>query len=98
MNSLIFQAEQQRGNLEIEMSDLKGLAKITRKVELQRKIDEKTNYINCLKTCLSNLVHNNGFENMNEFLMTFKECRDVHIDYLQRQDKPLKAICSFIPA
>lgn len=30
------------------------------------------------------MVRNNGFENMNEFLMAFKECRDVHIDYLQR--------------
>lgn len=38
-NNLIFQAEQQRGNLEIELSDLKGLAKLTRKAELQRKID-----------------------------------------------------------
>ena len=44
-NNLIFQAEQQRGNFEIELSDLKGLAKLTRKAELQRKIDEKTDYM-----------------------------------------------------
>lgn len=30
------------------------------------------------------MVRNYGFENMNEFLMAFKECRNVHIDYLQR--------------
>ena len=44
-NKLIFEAEQQRGNFEIELSDLKGLAKLTRKAELQRKIDEKTDYM-----------------------------------------------------
>ena len=44
-NKLIFGAEQQRGNFEIELSDLKGLAKLTRKAELQRKIDEKTDYM-----------------------------------------------------
>ena len=65
-NNLIFQAEQQRGNLEIELSDLKGLAKLTRKAELQRKIDEKTDYINRLKIGLSNMVRNYGFENMNK--------------------------------
>ena len=44
-NKIIFEAEQQRGNFEIELSDLKGLAKLTRKAELQRKIDEKTDYM-----------------------------------------------------
>ncbi|CVI71200.1 hypothetical protein NDGK_02132 [Clostridiales bacterium CHKCI001] len=33
-NAIIFQAEQQRGNLEIELSDLKGMEKITNKGEL----------------------------------------------------------------
>ena len=72
-NNLIFQAEQQRGNLEIELSDLKGLAKLTRKADLQRKIDEKTDYINRLKIGLSNMVRNYGFENMNEFYLSYKE-------------------------
>ena len=76
-NNLIFQAEQQRGNLEIELSDLKGLAKLTRKAELQRKIDEKTDYINRLKIGLSNMVRNYGFENMNEFYLSYKESHSV---------------------
>ena len=75
-NNLIFQAEQQRGNLEIELSDLKGLAKLTRKAELQRKIDEKTDYINRLKIGLSNMVRNYGFENMNEFYLSYKKSND----------------------
>lgn len=85
-NSLIFQAEQQRGNLEIELSDLKGLAKITRKAELQRKIEEKTHYINRLKIGLSNMVSRYGYENMNEFLLTLKESKAAYEIYQQAVD------------
>ena len=80
-NAIIFEAEKLRGSLEIEMSNLKGLAKLTRKGDLQRKIDEKTDYINRLKVGLSNMVRNSGFENMNEFLLTFRECRNAYTDY-----------------
>ena len=85
-NNLIFQAEQQRGNLEIELSDLKGLAKLTRKAELQRKIDEKTDYINRLKIGLSNMVRNYGFENMNEFYLSYKEFQNAYAEYQQEVD------------
>jgi len=85
-NNLIFQAEQQRGNLEIELSDLKGLAKLTRKAELQRKIDEKTDYINRLKIGLSNMVRNYGFENMNEFYLSYKESQNAYAEYQQEVD------------
>ena len=85
-NNLIFQAEQQRGNLEIELSDLKGLAKLTRKAELQRKIDEKTDYINRLKIGLSNMVRNYEFENMNEFYLSYKESQNAYAEYQQEVD------------
>ena len=85
-NNLIFQAEQQRGNLEIELSDLKGLAKLTRKAELQRKIDEKTDYIYRLKIGLSNMVRNYGFENMNEFYLSYKESQNAYAEYQQEVD------------
>ena len=81
-----------RGSLEIEMSNLKGLAKLTRKGDLQRKIDEKTDYINRLKVGISNMVRNSGFENMNEFLLTFRECRNAYTDY-QRQYESWKNAC-----
>ena len=96
-NAIIFEAEKLRGSLEIEMSNLKGLAKLTRKGDLQRKIDEKTDYINRLKVGLSNMVRNSGFENMNEFLLTFRECRNAYTDYQRQYEswknykgKPLK--------
>lgn len=72
--------------------NLKGLAKLTRKGDLQRKIDEKTDYINRLKEGLSNMVRNSGFENMNEFLLTFRECRNPYTDY-QRQYESWKNAC-----
>lgn len=79
-------AEQQRGNLEIELSDLKGLAKITRKADLQRKIDEKTYYINRLKIGLSNMVRNYGFENINEFYLSYKESKSTYAEYQQKTE------------
>lgn len=85
-NAIIFEVEKLRGSLEIEMSNLKGLAKLTRKDNLQRKIDEKTDYINRLKVRLSNLVRNSGFENMNEFLLTFRECRNAYTDYKRQYE------------
>lgn len=91
-NAIIFEAEKLRGSLEIEMSNLKGLAKLTRKDDLQRKIDEKTDYINRLKVGLSNMVRNSGFENMNEFLLTFRECRNAYMDY-QKQCESWKNAC-----
>ncbi len=36
-NKLIFEAEQQRGNFEIELSDLKGLAKLTKESRVAEK-------------------------------------------------------------
>ena len=91
-NAFIFEAEKLRGSLEIEMSNLKGLAKLIRKGDLQRKIDEKTDYINRLKVGLSNMVRNSGFENMNEFLLTFRKCRNAYTDY-QRQYESWKNAC-----
>lgn len=66
------------------MSDLKGLAKITRKAELQRKIGEKTDYINRLKIGPSNMVRNYEFENMNEFYLSYKESKRAYAYYQQK--------------
>ena len=62
------------------------LAKITKKAELQRKIDEKTYYINRLKTGLSNMVRNYGFENMNEFYLSYKESKSAYAEYQQETE------------
>lgn len=41
-NNLIFEAERERNKLEIELSDLKGLARLTKKKELESRIAIKT--------------------------------------------------------
>ena len=38
------------------------------------------------------MVRNSGFENMNEFLLTFRECRNAYTDY-QRQYESWKNAC-----
>ena len=49
-----------------------------------RKIDEKTDYIDRLKIGLSNMVRNYGFENMNEFYLSYKESKTAFADYQQK--------------
>ena len=52
-NNLIFEAERERTKLEIELSDLKGLARLTKKKELERRIATKTEEIRTLKAGIS---------------------------------------------
>lgn len=52
-NNLIFEAERERTNLEIELSDLKGLARLTKKKELESRIATKNEEIRTLKAGLS---------------------------------------------
>lgn len=51
---------------------------------MQRKIDEKTDYIDRLKIGLSNMVRNYGFENINEFHLSYKESKTAFADYQQK--------------
>ncbi|MBO5278380.1 MAG: MobA/MobL family protein, partial [Lachnospiraceae bacterium] len=52
-NNLIFEAEHERTKLELELSDLKGLARLTKKKELESRIATKTEEIRTLKARLS---------------------------------------------
>ena len=55
-NRLIFEAERERTKLEIELSDLKGLARLTKKKELENRIATKNEEIRTLKAGLSGIV------------------------------------------
>ncbi len=70
-NHLIFEAERERSNLEIELSDLKGLAKLTKKKELESKISAKNEEIRTLKAGLSNIVKQYGFATVQDFYTAF---------------------------
>ena len=70
-NHLIFKAESERNNLEIELSDLKGLARLTKKKELESKISAKNEEIRTLKTGLSGIVRQYGFATVQDFYTAF---------------------------
>ena len=70
-NNLIFEAERERTKLEIELSDLKGLARLTKKKELDSRIATKTEEIRSLKAGLSGIVRQHGFATVQDFYTAF---------------------------
>lgn len=70
-NNLIFEAERERTKLEIELSDLKGLARLTKKKELESRIATKTEEIRTLKAGLSSIVRQHGFATVHDFYTAF---------------------------
>ena len=70
-NNLIFEAERERNKLEIELSDLKGLARLTKKKELESRIVIKNEEIRTLKAGLSGIVRQHGFATVQAFYTAF---------------------------
>ena len=70
-NHLIFEAERERTKLEIELGVLKGLARLTKKKELETKIATKTEEIRSLKAGLSGIVRQHGFATVQDFYTAF---------------------------
>lgn len=70
-NRLIFEAERERNKLEIELSDLKGLARLTKKKELESRITTKNEVIRTLKAGLSGIVRQHGFATVQDFYTAF---------------------------
>lgn len=70
-NRLIFEAEHERNTLEIELSDLKGFARLTKKKELESRIATKNEEIKTLKAGLSGIVRQHGFETVQDFYTAF---------------------------
>ncbi|GFI24222.1 hypothetical protein IMSAGC011_03018 [Lachnospiraceae bacterium] len=55
-NGIIFDAERECNELELECDSLNGLAKLTKKGELQSRIDRKNEEIELLKVGLSGII------------------------------------------
>ena len=70
-NHLIFEAERERTKLEIELSDLKGFARLTKKKELESRIATKNEEIRTLKAGLSGIVRQQGFATVQDFYTAF---------------------------
>ena len=84
-NEIIFEAEKERNVLELERDDLKGLARFTKKGELQSKIDRKNEEINILKIGLSGIVKRYGYQNMQEFYGIYHKFHSAYVDYRERE-------------
>ena len=71
----IFEAERERNKQEIELSDLKGLARLTKKKELESRIAIKNEEIRTLKARLSGIVRQHGFATVQDFYTAFYTAR-----------------------
>jgi hypothetical protein len=83
-NKIIFQAEKERNNLEIERDDLRGLQVITKKASLQRQIDSKEAQIDRLIAGLSKTVQRNGYRNVEEFYNAYHTAQKACADYVKK--------------
>lgn len=70
-NGIIFDAERERNALELERDSLKRLARLTKKGELQSKIDRKNEEIDLLKIGLSGIAKRYGFKTVHDFYKAF---------------------------
>ena len=70
-NNLIFEAESERNKLEIKFNDLKGLARLTKKKELESRIAIKNEEIRTFKAGLSGIVRLHGFATVQDFYTAF---------------------------
>jgi len=83
-NETIFEAEKERSAWELEREDLKGLARFTKKGELQSKIDRKNEEIDILKIGLSGIVKRYGYKNVQEFCRIYHKSHSAYVDYKEQ--------------
>ena len=86
-NGIIFDAERERNELELERDSLKGFAKLTKKGELQSRIDRKNEEIDLLKIGLSGIVKRYGFQTVHDFYKVFAVSKTANADYQSKADK-----------
>ena len=86
-NEIIFEAEKERNTLEFERDNLKGLARFTKKGELQSKIDRKNEEIDILKIGLSGIVKRYGYQNVQEFYQAYQKAKKAYANYKENTNK-----------
>lgn len=85
-NEAIFGLERNRGNLEIELADCKGVFKSGKHTELQKQIDELDRMINNMKRQLSSIVQEFGYDNVKEFYSDYYASKGEYEDYIQESE------------
>ncbi|MDE6232933.1 MAG: hypothetical protein K2M60_06260 [Lachnospiraceae bacterium] len=86
-NEIIFVAEKERNTLEVERDNLKGLAKLTKKGELQNQINLKNRNIDILKTGLFGIVRRYGFQNVQDFYRVYQKAHSAYVNYREQVTK-----------
>ena len=86
-NGIIFDAERERNALELERDSLKVLARLTKKGELQSKIDRKNEEIDLLKIGLSGIAKRYGFKTVHDFYKDFATAKSANAEYQTKADK-----------
>lgn len=94
-NGIIIEAEKERNSLEEQRDNLKGLAKLTKKGELQGKIDSKNEQIETLKKGLKGIVWRYGFQTVQDFYRSYHASTSAYRDY-QDKVKSWEATCGII--
>ncbi|MDE7132999.1 MAG: MobA/MobL family protein [Lachnospiraceae bacterium] len=84
-NEIIFEAEKERNALELERDDLKGLARFTKKGELQSKIDRKNEEIDILKIGLSGIAKRYDYKHVQEFYHIYHKSHSAYIAYREQE-------------
>ncbi len=84
-NEIIFEAKKERNDLELERDDLKGLAKFTKKGEMQSRIDHKNEEIDILKIGLSGIARRYGYQNVQEFYKIYHKSHSAYIAYREQE-------------
>ena len=69
------------------MSDLKGLARLTRKKELESRVATKNEEIRTLKAGLSSIVRQHGFATVQDFYTAFYTAKRATEAYLKEYAK-----------
>lgn len=64
--------------------DLKGLARFTKKGELQGRIDRKNEEIDILKIGLSGIAKRYGYQNVQEFYKIYHKSQSVYAAYREQ--------------
>ena len=70
--------------MKFERDELKGLARFTKKVELQSRIDRKNEEIDILKIGLSGIVKRYGYQNVQEFYRIYHKSHSAYVDYMEQ--------------
>ena len=80
-NKAIFALEKQRSDLEIELSDSKGIFKAKRRSELSTEIAGLEERISRMKVRLSHIVKEYGYPNVEAFYKAFHKSETAYGDY-----------------